>query len=47
MRVCTEINIRYGETDQMGVVYHGNYPLYLEDARTNFLRQVGCEWSEL
>ena len=26
-----EIRVRYGETDQMGVVHHGNYALYLED----------------
>ena len=29
----TEIKVRYGETDQMGVVYHGNYVHYLEIGR--------------
>ena len=28
-----QIRVRYGETDQMGVVYHGNYALYLEMGR--------------
>lgn len=41
MRVCTPITIRYGETDMMGVVYHANYLLYFEDARTGFLEAVG------
>ncbi|MEG2533189.1 MAG: hypothetical protein RSB04_09300 [Gordonibacter sp.] len=34
MRVCKPIAVRYGETDMMGIVYHANYLLYFEDART-------------
>lgn len=45
MRICTPIKIRYAETDKMGIVYHGNYALYLEDARTDFLNQVGYPYS--
>lgn len=41
MRVCTPITIRYAETDKMGVVYHANYLLYFEDARSNFLETIG------
>ena len=41
MRVCTPIAIRYAETDKMGVVYHANYLLYFEDARTKFLEEIG------
>ena len=41
MRVCTPIAVRYGETDMMGVVYHANYLLYFEDARTAFLEAIG------
>ena len=41
MRVCTPITVRYGETDMMGVVYHANYLLYFEDARTAFLEAIG------
>ena len=26
----TKVKVRYGETDQMGVVYHGNYAQYFE-----------------
>jgi len=36
-----EIRVRYGETDQMGFVYYGNYALYFEQARTEMLRNVG------
>lgn len=41
MRVCTPITVRYAETDKMAVVYHANYLLYLEDARTHFLEELG------
>jgi len=41
------IRVRYGETDQMGVVYHANYLLYFETARTELLRASGVAYSEL
>ncbi len=37
----TQTRVRYGETDQMGVVYHPNYYLYFEIGRTEFLRNIG------
>lgn len=43
----TKIRVRYGETDQMGVVYHGNYALYFEEARTEALRQIGITYKSL
>ena len=45
MRVCTPISIRYGETDMMGVVYHANYLLFFEDARTSFLSELGFPYA--
>jgi acyl-CoA thioester hydrolase len=39
--------VRYGETDQMGVVYHANYFLYFELGRTELLRAAGFAYSEL
>ncbi len=39
----TKIRVRYGETDQMGYVYYGNYPLYYEVARSAMVRDIG--WS--
>lgn len=39
--------VRYGETDQMGVVYHGNYLVYFEMGRTEFLRSYGLAYRAL
>lgn len=43
----TQIRVRYGETDQMGVVYHGNYALYFEEARTSALRDIDITYKSL
>lgn len=43
----TSIRVRYGETDQMGVVHHGNYALYLELARTDWLRELGISYKKM
>lgn len=42
-----KIRVRYGETDQMGFVYYGNYALYLEEARTEMLRSIGFSYKKL
>lgn len=47
MHVSTPIKIRYGETDMMGVVYHANYLLYFEDARTHYLEAIGFPYSRI
>ncbi len=39
--------VRYGETDQMGVVYHGNYAQYLEIGRVEWLRQLGVSYKSM
>ena len=41
----TKIRVRYGETDQMGVVYHANYAVYFEVGRTEWLRELGLSYS--
>lgn len=43
----TEIRVRYGETDQMGVVYHANYAVYFETGRTEWLREFGLSYSKM
>ena len=43
-KFSTTIRVRYGETDQMGVVYHGNYATYFEVARTEWLRDLGITY---
>ncbi|MGB3775683.1 MAG: thioesterase family protein [Leeuwenhoekiella sp.] len=41
------IKVRYSETDQMGVVHHGNYASYLELARIEWLERVGFSYKKL
>lgn len=43
-----EVRVRYAETDQMGVVYHGNYAQYFEMGRVEWLRNMGLsyKWME-
>ncbi|WP_179354653.1 acyl-CoA thioesterase [Winogradskyella vidalii] len=43
----TIIRVRYGETDQMGVVYHANYAVYFEVGRTEWLREFGLSYSQM
>lgn len=47
MESTTEILVRYAETDCMGVVYHANYLIYLEVARTEFLEQLGFPYKRI
>src|ERR1700761_4516453 len=43
----TQIRVRYGETDQMGYLYYGNYALYYEVGRAEAIRQLGFTYREL
>ena len=43
----TKLRVRYGETDQMGYVYYGNYPLYYEVGRTELMRQFGFPYKKI
>jgi acyl-CoA thioester hydrolase len=43
----TELRVRYAETDQMGVVYHANYLIWCEIARTDLIRTLGSSYREL
>ncbi len=47
MNFETSIRVRYEETDRMGVVYHTNYLVYFEVARTELLRELGCRYRDL
>jgi len=42
-----QIRVRYQETDQMGVVYHGNYFTYFEIGRTEYLRSFGYTYRDM
>ncbi|MDA8019605.1 MAG: acyl-CoA thioesterase [Thermoanaerobaculia bacterium] len=42
-----DIEVRYAETDQMGVVHHANYIVWFELARTRLCGQGGTHYSEI
>ncbi|MFP5438207.1 MAG: acyl-CoA thioesterase [Bacteroidia bacterium] len=41
------VRVRYAETDQMGVVYHGNYAQYFEMGRVEWLRNLGLSYKAM
>ena len=43
----TNIRIHYALTDQMGVVYYGNYAQFYEIGRTEFIRTLGFTYKEI
>mgnify|MGYP006225863877 FL=1 len=42
-----EIKVRYCETDQMGLVHHGSYINYFEEARIAWISNLGFSYSEM
>ncbi|HLR08058.1 MAG TPA: thioesterase family protein [Bacillota bacterium] len=47
LKVRTPIEVRYQETDQMGVVYHANYLVWFEIGRTKFIERLGFSYTEM
>ncbi|MEM9991347.1 MAG: thioesterase family protein [Bacteroidota bacterium] len=43
----TKQRVRYGDTDKMGYLYYGNYPLLYEIARTEMLRSLGLTYRDM
>jgi acyl-CoA thioester hydrolase len=43
----SSVRVRYAETDQMGVAYHGNYFAWFEVGRTDLLRNLGVTYRDL
>jgi acyl-CoA thioester hydrolase len=43
----TQVRVRYGETDQMGYLYYGNYAQYYEVGRVELIRSLGLTYKEL
>jgi len=41
------VRVRYAETDQMGVVYHANYLIYMEEGRTRLMQERGFQYAAL
>jgi acyl-CoA thioester hydrolase len=42
-----KIRVRYGETDAMGIVYHGAYLPFLEEGREAFIEEAGMKYIEI
>lgn len=42
-----EIEVRYAETDQMGVVYHANYLVWMEVGRTKLIQDLGFSYAQM
>ena len=47
IRHQTQVRVRYRDTDQMGVVYHGVYLEFFETGRTELLRDLGMAYSSI
>ena len=47
LETITTVRVRYAETDQMNVVYHGNYAQYFEVARAECIRQFDFTYKEM
>ena len=47
VRIETEIEVRYAETDQMGVVHHANYVIWFELARTRLCAESGFHYADI
>lgn len=45
--VDVPLRVRYADTDQMGIVYYGSYPVYFEVARSEFMRERGLTYRQL
>ncbi|WP_064093886.1 acyl-CoA thioesterase [Rossellomorea aquimaris] len=43
----TTIQVRYAETDQMGVVYHANYLVWMELGRTKLIEDLGFVYAQI
>ncbi|MEJ7608802.1 MAG: thioesterase family protein [Bryobacteraceae bacterium] len=41
------LRVRYAETDQMGVVYHANYLIWMEMGRVEYCRALGVRYKEM
>ena len=42
-----EHTVQYYETDKMGITHHSNYIRWMEEARVDFLSQIGWEFAKL
>lgn len=45
--VDQDIEVRYSETDQMGIVYHANYLIWMEIGRTKLVEALGFQYTDM
>ena len=43
----TEVIVRFGEVDSMGIVWHGNYVKYIEEGRESFGKKYGISYLDI
>lgn len=44
---ATDVDVRYADTDQMGIVHHAVHPIYCEIGRTDLCARIGLPYHEL
>ena len=42
-----EHHVKYYETDQMGIVHHSNYLRWMEEARMDYMAQIGLDYKQM
>jgi|TARA_B100001971_G_C18185430_1_gene535300 acyl-CoA thioester hydrolase len=47
LKDTTEIKVRFGEVDSMGIVWHGNYVKYIEEGRESFGKKYGISYLDI
>ena len=47
MTDSTEVKVRFGEVDSMGIIWHGNYVKYLEEGRESFGKKYGISYLDI
>ena len=43
----TEVKVRFGEVDSMGIVWHGNYVKYIEEGLESFCKKYGISYIDI
>jgi len=47
LKDTTEVKVRFGEVDSMGIVWHGNYVKYIEEGRESFGKKFGISYMDI
>jgi len=47
MFIDTSFHVRYAETDQMGIVHHSSYVVWMEEGRSTYMRAIGSDYADI